>query len=67
MRLYPTPNGTYVVSVVEHEGYKVLVVGIDYFRMLDGAVVDCRATEDGLVLFVQIDPTKKKCDGGRER
>ncbi len=55
------------MSVVEHVGYKVLVVGIDYFRMLDGAVVDCRATEDGPVLFVQIDPTKKKCGGGRER
>ena len=76
LRLYPMPNGGYAVSistelsgdqVVEHEGYKVLLVGIEYFRMLDGAVVDCRTTESGPVLFVQIDPTRKKYGRGRER
>lgn len=35
--------------------------------MLDGAVVDCRATVSGPVMFVKMDPTKKKYGTGRER
>jgi Fe-S cluster assembly iron-binding protein IscA len=39
--------------VIEYEGYKVLLVGIEYFKNLDGKTIDCQATEDGVVLFVQ--------------
>jgi hypothetical protein len=39
--------------VVEHEGYKVLLVGIEYFRIFDGKTVDCLDTEDGVILLVR--------------
>ena len=39
-------------QVVEYEGSKVLLVGIEYFKLLDGKMVDCRDTEDRTELFV---------------
>lgn len=62
LRLLPNPNGEFVLTlgrqlpgdqVVEYEGFKVLLVGIEYFRMLNGKTVDCLETEDGEVLFVR--------------
>ena len=62
LRLLPTPDGTFVLTldtelpgdqVVEHEGSKVLIVGIEYLKVLDGKTVDCCDTEDGTVLVVR--------------
>jgi len=39
--------------VVEHEGYKVLLIGIEYYKILNGKTVGCCDTEDGAVLFVR--------------
>lgn len=62
LRLLPRPGGGFVLTVgdelsgdlvIEYEGYKVLLIGIEYFRTLDGKTVDCGDTEDGTVLFVR--------------
>ena len=62
LRLMPHPEGRFLLTldselrgdlVIEYEGYKVLLIGIEYLRILEGKTVDCRATEDGAVLFVQ--------------
>lgn len=53
LRLLPSPDGVFVLGidtemsgdqVVEYEGYKVLLVGIEYFRILNGKTVDCQDT-----------------------
>jgi hypothetical protein len=38
--------------VIEHEGYKVLLIGLEYFKWLNGKTIDCSDTEVGAVLFV---------------
>lgn len=62
LRLLPSPDGVFVLTldselpgdqVVEYEGFKVLLVGIEYFRILNGKTIDCQDTKDGKVLFVQ--------------
>jgi len=62
LRLLPGLDGVCVLAldnelsgdqVVEYEGYKVLLVGIEYLQILDGKTVDCRDTRDGTVLFVR--------------
>lgn len=62
LRLLPSPDGRFVLAldsellgdqVVEYEGYKVLLVGIEYFKILDGKTVDCQDTQHGMVLFVR--------------
>ena len=62
LRLLPAPTGNFVVIlgtelsgdlVIEYEGYKVLLIGIEYLRILDDNTVDCRDTEDGAILFVR--------------
>ena len=67
LRLLPKPGGRFILAldtemsgdqVVEYEGYKVLLVGIEYFKILDRAVVDYRDTQHGPLLVVQkfLDP-----------
>jgi len=62
LRLLPEPAGSFVVAlstelsgdtVIEHEEYKVLLIGVEYFKILDGKTIDCQNTENGVVLFVQ--------------
>ena len=62
LRLLPSPDGRFALmldtelsgdQVVEYEGSKVLLIGLEYLKILDGKTVDCRDTEDGTVLFVQ--------------
>lgn len=62
LRLLPSPDGRFVLAldselrgdqVIEYEGYKVLLIGIEYFRILDGKTMDCQGTKDGAILFVQ--------------
>lgn len=62
LRLLPSPDGRFVLAidtelsgdqVVEHEGFKVLLVGIEYHRILDGRTIDCQYAEDEPVLFVR--------------
>jgi len=62
LRLLPTPDSGFLLAVgselrgdlvVEYEGYKVLLVGIEYFDILDGATVDCRDAKDGPALFIE--------------
>ena len=61
LRLLPGPDGEFVLAldttlsgddVVEYEGFKVLLVGVEYFKLLNGKTVDCLETEDGEVLIV---------------
>ena len=62
LRLLPSPDGKFVLAldtelhgdlVIEYEGYKVLLIGIEYVKILDGKTIDCQATEVGAVLFVR--------------
>jgi len=62
LRLLPSPKGEFVLAldsprsgdeVVEYEGSKVLLIGVEYFRFLNGKTVDCEDTEDGEVLLVR--------------
>jgi len=62
LRLLPFPNGECALTldtemagdhVVEYEGYKVLLVGIEYFKLFDTKTVDCQDTAEGAVLFVK--------------
>jgi len=50
LRLLPRPDGRFELmldtelsgdQVVEYEGYKVLLVGIEYLRMLNDKTIDC--------------------------
>jgi Fe-S cluster assembly iron-binding protein IscA len=61
LRLLPTTDGVFELMldtemsgdlVVEHEGYKVLLIGLEYFKFLNGKTLDCSDTEVGAVLFV---------------
>ena len=62
LRLLPTSNGVFELVldtemsgdlVVEHSGYKVLLIGLEYFKFLDGRTLDCNDTEDGAILYVR--------------
>jgi hypothetical protein len=62
LRLMPTADNTFLLvvdmllsgdQVVEYEGYKVLLVGVEYFNILDQTVLDCHETENGDVLLLQ--------------
>jgi hypothetical protein len=62
LRLFPTETDNYILGldtemsadqVFNYEGYKVLLVGIEYYKLLDGKTVDCLNTENGITLFVQ--------------
>jgi len=62
LRLLPRLDGRFVLTldtelsgdqVVEYEGFKVLLIGIEYFTMLDGKTVDVRPSEDGIGLVVE--------------
>jgi hypothetical protein len=62
LRLLPTSEGIFELMldtempgdlVVEYEGYKVLLVGLEYFKWLTGKTLDCSDTEVGAVLFVR--------------
>jgi len=62
LRLLPSPDGRFVLAldtelsgdlVIEHEGYKVLLIGVEYLRILDGKTIDYQDTRDGMVLFVR--------------
>lgn len=62
LRLLPGPEGEFMLTlgtelhgdlVVEYESFKVLLVGLEYLRMLDGITLDCRDADDEPVLFVR--------------
>jgi hypothetical protein len=62
LRLLPTADNTFVLvvdtllsgdQVVEYEGYKVLLVGVEYFNSFDQMVLDCHETENGDILLLQ--------------
>ena len=62
LRLLPTSDGVCELMLdteqsgdlmVECEGYKVLLIGIEYFNILNGKTVDCCKTEDRAILFVR--------------
>ena len=62
LRLLPRSDGIFELIldtemsedlVVEYEGYKVLLIGIEYFKFLDGKTVGYCDTEAGAVLFVR--------------
>ena len=62
LRLLPSPDGVLVLAldtelsgdqVIEYEGYKVLLVGIEYSKLFEAKTVDCQDTVDGTVLFVR--------------
>jgi len=62
LRLLPAPTGNFVLTlgtelsgdlVIEHEEYKVLLIGVEYLKILNGKTIDCQSTENGVILFVQ--------------
>jgi len=62
LRLLPTPQGKFVLvvdtelsadQVVEYEGRKVLFIGVEYLRSLEGLTIDCHDTQEGPVLFTR--------------
>lgn len=62
LRLLPGVNGKFVLTageelsgdqVVEFDGRKVLLVGIEYFHTFNGTTLDCCDTEDGTILFIR--------------
>ena len=62
LRLLPNDSGQFVLrigtemsadQVVEYDGYKVLLIGVEYLKMLDGKIVDCRETDEGNQLFMR--------------
>lgn len=62
LRLLPTEGNGFVLGidtemsadqVVKYEGYKVLLVGIEYFQILDGKTVDCQDIREGTILFMR--------------
>jgi len=62
LRFLPSPGGLAMLTldtelsgdqVVEYQGSKVLLIGIEYYRALEGLVIDCQETSEGAVLFVR--------------
>lgn len=62
LRLLPTSEEVFELMldtemsgdlVIEYEGYKVLLIGLEYFKFLNGKTVGCCDTEVGSVLFVR--------------
>jgi len=62
LRLLPTADEMFALAldtelsgdqVVEYEGFRVLLVGIEYHRVLEGRTVDCQYTKGEPVLFVR--------------
>jgi len=62
LRLLPAIGGGFLLildteqsgdQVVEHQGSKVLLIGIEYRRALEGYTIDCYDTPEGAVLFVR--------------
>ena len=61
-RLMPRADGRFVLAldselsgdqVVEYEGRKVLFVGIEYYKLLNGKILDCQDTKYGEVLIMR--------------
>jgi Fe-S cluster assembly iron-binding protein IscA len=62
LRLLPAIGGRFMLildteqsgdQVVEHQGSKVLLIGIEYLRALEGFTIECYDTQEGPVLFVK--------------
>ena len=62
LRFLPSADGTLVLAlgaelpgdqVVEYQGSKVLLVGVEYFKILDGKTLDCCDIEGKTVLVVR--------------
>ena len=62
LRILPVPDSRFMLildtelsgdQVVEYQGAKILLVGIEYFRALEGAIIDCQNTPEGTALFVR--------------
>ena len=62
LRLLPTSEDVFELMldtemsgdlVIEYEGYKVLLIGLEYLKFLNGKTVGCCDTEVGSVLFVR--------------
>ena len=62
LRLLPNLTGNFVAIldtelsgdlVVEYEGYKVLLISIEYLKIFDGKTIDCQGTDEGAVLLVR--------------
>jgi Fe-S cluster assembly iron-binding protein IscA len=62
LRLLPRQDGLFALAidtemsgdqVVEYENYKVLLVGIEYFKILDGKTIDCQETTKGTALLIR--------------
>ena len=62
LRFLPRPDNTFVLAfskqltgdqVVEYQGSKVLFVSMEYFRCLDGKMMDCYDMNQGTVLVLR--------------
>ena len=62
LRLLPCPDGSCALTldtkrsgdlVIEYEGYKVLLIGIEYFKLFETKKVECQDTAEGTVLLIR--------------
>ena len=62
LRLLPTSSGQFLLAidkelagdkVIEYDGFKVLLVGIEYFNTINGKTIDCDYSMNESVLFVR--------------
>jgi Fe-S cluster assembly iron-binding protein IscA len=62
LRLLPTSEGLFELMldretsgdmVLEYEGNKLLIIGVEYLKLLDGTTLDCTYTDVGAILFVR--------------
>jgi hypothetical protein len=62
LRLLPTADGSFALAIdtqlsgdliVEYQGSKVLLVGLEYVNLLSGKTIDCDYGKDESILFVR--------------
>lgn len=62
LRLLPTSEGLFELMldtemsgdmVLVYEGCKVLIIGVEYFKMLNDKTLDCSYTDVGAILFMR--------------
>lgn len=62
LRLLPTSSGQFVLTidkeltgdkVIEYDGFKVLLVGIEYLNTINGKTIDCDYSKKESILFIR--------------
>jgi hypothetical protein len=62
LRLLPMVGGLCILGldnelpgdyVCTYEGYKILLIGVEYYGLFKGLIVDCEATKNGPILYLR--------------